>query len=1020
MSWKGKKITAALVLASLFCTGQDLIAQEHLINKTDQKLLILADEQFRQGHYRLALQTARDYLHHKDGNSLFETEDDREQARFIQILSKLKLNSPGAEDTAVQFIEHTANPALKQRASFALAQYFFRTDQLAAAIPYYENASISNLGNEEIADSRFELAYAYFNSRQFDKAAPLFASIKEVQGKYYAAGNYYFGLLAYNEGRYQEALTSFNRIANEPEYKNIVPYYVAEIYYFMGDRPRALEEATALIRRPEKLYYDLELHLLAAQVLFEERRYGEALPFFEHYYQNTAQIRKEELYEMAYSYYRVNEWKNAIEKFKLLSSSQDSLGQTAMYLLGDCYLKIGDKKSARNAFGLCSELPFNQEQQEASLLLYGKISYDIGFHDAAIQSFKTLLAVFPSSEHADEAKTLLADLYLRTRDYRSAWNLIRDVSQNTSGYWSVRQKTTYSYAIEQMRSGNLPFADSLLSISLSRPVDNNYKAAAQYWKADIALRQDKPEQALPLLKDFVANAGSQVLRIAPQATMANAYLNLGYAAMETGAYADAQSWFSTARQAAPETTPIAANATVREADAAFMQKKYREALVLYDRIIAANTSESDHARLQKSILLGVQGKTSEKIALLRQLVQNTSSPVVHQARFELANTYVEEEKYQDAITTLKPLAESPDARLFTVPALLRIGFAYQGLGNSNRAIETYRKVVTDYPGAEERSIALEALKNLYIEVNQPQAYVKLLQEQDLPAPGTEALDSTYYAAAEAQIAAGRWDKARTALNDYIDRNPNGAFSTRAHYYLGEALYQLKDQQAALSAYDKVLALPWNEFSETAARRAAEMAFKASDFSRAIAYYQSLRVHAMSGENLQLAYSGLMRSSFRLSQFEAAAAYADTIMSLPEVDPGIRQEVQLMKAKALYEQGKNAEALSEFESLKTSRNELVAAESGYLIAEILLKQNRLKEAEKAAADNIRIAAGNEYWAVKSYLLIADILVRQKDLFNARATLQSLVRNTKDPSLKKEAASRLEEVKKLEQQQTKLRD
>src|SRR5690606_18995206 len=128
-------------------------------------------------------------------------------------------------------------------------------------------------------------------------------------------------------------------------------------------------------------------------------------------------------------------------KFKLLSSSQDSLGQTAMYLLGDCYLKIGDKKSARNAFGLCSELPFNQEQQEASLLLYGKISYDIGFHDAAIQSFKTLLAVFPSSEHADEAKTLLADLYLRTRDYRSAWNLIRDVSQNTSGYWSVRQKT---------------------------------------------------------------------------------------------------------------------------------------------------------------------------------------------------------------------------------------------------------------------------------------------------------------------------------------------------------------------------------------------------------------------------------------------------------------------------------------------------------------------------------------------------------------------------------------------------
>ena len=48
-----------------------------------------------------------------------------------------------------------------------------------------------------------------------------------------------------------------------------MPYYIAEIYYFKGDRKKALEEAMRLTRRSDKLFYDNELHLLAAQVLFE-------------------------------------------------------------------------------------------------------------------------------------------------------------------------------------------------------------------------------------------------------------------------------------------------------------------------------------------------------------------------------------------------------------------------------------------------------------------------------------------------------------------------------------------------------------------------------------------------------------------------------------------------------------------------------------------------------------------------------------------------------------------------------
>jgi tetratricopeptide (TPR) repeat protein len=995
-------------------------AQEHLIQRPKHKLLRIAEEQYGQGHYRLASKSAAQYLN-QCSPTFPNAEGEQERARYIQTISGLKLDLEGSADSAKVFIGRTGNPVYQQRTSFALAQYYFRHEELNNAIPYYENANISNLTNEEIANAKFELAYSYFNSKQFEKAEPLFASIKEVPGKYYLAGNYYYGLLAYNEGKYEDALTSFKRVDNEKQYRNIVPYYIAEIYYFKGDRKQALDDAIRLTRRTDKLFYDNELHLLAAQVLFEEQRYGEALPYFEHYYENTDEIRKEELYEMAYSYYRVNEWKNAIEKFKPLSNAQDSLGQTAMYLLGDCYLKINDKKSARNAFSICADMPYNRGQQEASLLLYGKLSYDLGYNDDAVRSFTTLAQEFPHSLYISEAKTLLSDLFVKTHRYAEAYHALKDVSERNSEYYRVRQKVTYGYAMKEMQNGNLGFADSLFSISLDQPADNTYEAASLFWRGDIAYRQNRYADALRFLEAFASKANERVVAaLSPQATLANANVNMGYAAMEQQDYAAAQAYFAKARQGSETNSPVAVNASVREADAAFMQKNYKEALNIYDRAIAANTPESDYALLQKSIISGLQGKTSEKVAILQQLINKPPpSRFSNDARYELAITHIEDNKYQQAITLLQPLTANEEGKNYAAKAWLRIGFSYQELKNDAKAIEAYQHIITDFPASEDQNTALEALRSLYIESNQPEAYANLLKEYNLPSSGSGSLDSTFYATAEAQIAASRWANAKSTLTQYLERFPNGFFATKAHYYKAESHYHLKETEAALMEYDAVLALPWNEFSEASAKRGADLAMKGSNYIAATKYYSKLRISAMSKENLELAYAGLLKASYNNNQFLEASNYADTLLSMRDLNETTSHEVLFFKAKALQRQSKNTEAMTIYQQLQSVKNEPVAAEARYRIAELYLAQNELKAAEEAAGNAIKLNAGNEYWVVKSYLLIVDVLVKQKDYFNAKATLQSIKKNTKNADLRKEAGQRLDEVKKLEKEVTKLK-
>ena len=991
-----------------FFGSQKTQAQQHTPFQYDHQALMLAQEQLQQHFYTLAAQSARQHLEQMTVSGVpYDWKDDRQKARYIDAIGRLKTGNTVAIDRIVKLIAETTEQPLRDRLSLALAQYYFTHGDMASAIPYYESAGIANLSNSEIADAKFELAYSYFNNHRFDEADPLFAIMKEVQGKYYSAGNYYFGLLAYNRGAYADAMKSFDRIDEEPQYRSVVPYYMAELDYYLGNRQKALTEALRLIKRNDKSYYHNELHLLAAQCLFEDQRYGDALPYFEYYYEHTDKIRKEELYEMAYCYYQVNEWKNAIERFKPLSSAKDSLGQTAMYLLGDCYLKTKDKRSARSAFGICADMPFNKGQRQASLLLYAKLSYELGYNDDALRSLNKLIA---SGEANGDVYLLQSQLFAASSNYKDAYESLLQSKAGNEVYEQTMQRVAYSYALQQLQQQHTDAADSLLNISLNYNRAPAYTAAANFWKGELAYRGNRNEEALRYSQDFLSQySGNNVNAISAEATPAHAYLNMGYASLDMSEFAKAREYFSKAGGTG-STKEVAATAGLREADAAFMQKDFNRAIGLYNKTAEGTGRDAEYARLQAAIIYGLQGKTAEKTRLLQSIL-NTNPPSAYaaDARYELAVTEMEQNRFQQAITLLQPLTSN---KQLASKALLKTGTAYQQMDQDDKAVEAYEQIIRDYSNAPERTDALAALKSLYIERNRPDAYAALLQQNNLPAQTGDELDSTYYSAAEAQYADKKWSTAQPAFARYLQQYPNGAFVLKAHFYAAESFYQQKKYKEALPEYDAVLQSGWNDFSETSARRAAEIAYNSGDYAAAGKYYQQLRTSSMENASLQLAYTGMMRSYANQKDEVTAAAYADTLLTLPDVPPAVMDEARLHQAHQLIATGNTAAAAPVLQSLQASKNSAVAAEARYYAAAALLQDGKLKEAEEAASKNIRQSAGNDYWIVKTYILLGDILVKEKDFFNAKATLQSVVQNAKQEELRNEAVRKLEEIKSQE--------
>jgi tetratricopeptide (TPR) repeat protein len=1005
-------------LLSLCCLLTGLLpihagAQQHMRFRPDNESFVLTKDAAANQLYAVAALNARSYLQRPATSIQPKWLSEDLTARYTIALAGLKTAEAGAVDSAKALLSTIVDEPVRDRISLAIARYYFVHSQLAAAIPYYESAGIANLSNVEIADAKFELAYCYFNNRQFEQANTLLSVMKEVPGKYYSPGNYNYGLLTYTQGDYNAALKSFERIKDESIYRPVVPYYMAEIYYFMGDRDKALAEALRLINLPEKLYYDNELHLLAAQCLFEAGRYGDALPYFEHYYEHTEKIRKEELYEMGYAYYRVNEWKSAIDKFKPLSEARDSLGQTAMYLLGDCYLKTGNKESARNAFGICASMPYNAGQREAALLLHAKLSYETGFADDAMRSVRTLLSDYPNSSYKDAVQLLQSQLYLETSNYKDAYEALASTSARGAEYARVHQRAAYGYALQQWQAGRMADANILLSEALNDAASPDYTAAAQFWKAEAAYRLHQYDSAALFAQQFLSATGAHAgaAKLSAAVTPAHASLTLGYASMERKDFTQAQAAFGQAKSNANGS--LAANASLRQADAYFMQKEFAKAAPLYASAAAGAGADADYARLQSAIIAGLRGDDAEKTRLLQTIISTVpTSSYASEARYELGVSQIAASHYDIAIGTLQPLtAEKSNA--FAAKAVLKTGTAQQQLDQDDKALETYKQLLRDFPAAPERSDALAAVKSIYIERNQPDAYTALLKEYSLPQASDEELDAAYYNAAEVQYAAAKWDAAATGFGRYLEMYPTGAKALKARYYLANSLYNAKAYRPARQAYDTLLQQPWNNYSEESATKAAEMAMADTAWADASRYYEVLAQHSTSNTVRVRAFTGLMRTTDRMGNATEASRYADSLLMLYDVPVPVHDEALMRTLRRRIASNEKSPALdSALKALSQSENGVIAAEARYTIAQALLSAGKLKEAEAAASNNIKKSAGYEYWLVKTYLLLSDVLIAEKDYFNARATLQSVAQNSRIPALKAEAQRKLDELKGVE--------
>lgn len=975
-----------------------------------------AEELINLGKYAIAQPFLQDFIQKYENKTLDKSNLIYADAIYFKALCEKETASPEAEKDLQYFADNFKGHPKTNNAYFHLGDIAFGKANYNDALAFFDKVDEKSLTGKDVTEFQYKRAFANFALKKFSQARMYFNQIAaNKKHPYNEEGYYYSGLSSYYLKDYNAAYKSFQQLETSKKYGKIVPYYIASIKFINKDYKGVVAYAEPKLK--ENVSYQNEIIHLLGSSYYELKDYDKALYYLEQYTQNSAKVTPEDYYVLGYVQAQKGKCDKAIENLVQLSPLQTALGQNAMFLLGQCYEKTGNKADARTAFLQAARMNFDKAIQEEAWFQYAKLSYELGYTNDALVSLKNFIVAYPKSQYNLEANELLADLFLMTRNYEEAMSIIDNLPFKSEKLKDAYQKMAYYRGVENYNDYKFEAAETFFDKSLKYPNSKSIEALCYYWKADMAHQKSDYDKSIALVNKFLPMASSVSVEHSDKVNAGTTNYLQGYNYYKKKDYNNADNYFLKAVSSLKNDNNITnkqnvlPDAMIRLADCYFMQKQYKSSSQYYDEVIKANAQGADYALYQKSIIDGLGGNYNEKIAGMKALVVRfPNSAFVDDAIMQTGNTYMAQDKDDLAIEAFKSLfAKNPKSD--QVPdAYLKLGLIYFNRDSYDESLSWYQKVVQYYPSTPASNEAMLAIKEIYIAKGDPNGYIAYANKYPGSKVTASEQDSLIYLSAEKQFFDGKMDNALQGFTNYLQQFPNGYFALQANFYKSECLFTKQDFSNALKGYEYVINQSQNRFTERSTARAANINYyDLKNYVRSYELYSKLQSIATLDENKRESLIGLMRTAFFIKKYQECLENIAKVAVLPALPEFYKAEMAYYKGMCLYNQKDYDKSLKELEYVIKNANNEQAAESKYMVAKMYYLKGNKKQAEKDCNDYLDKFPSYEYYLGKTFILLSDIYKDDKKLLQAKATLQSLLDNySQNDDVKTEAQQKLDVI------------
>ncbi|HEX8547695.1 MAG TPA: tetratricopeptide repeat protein [Cytophagaceae bacterium] len=937
-----------------------------------------------------------------------EQSNKRIDAEYYVAYSALNLFHADAEKLFKDFIAKYPYHSKASSAYYDLGTFYYNNKKYDKAIEYLKQVNFSQLSPEQAVEAKFRLGYSYFTQKDFANAGVLFNEIKMSDHKYTYASAYYAAYIEYKNGDYEAALADLKKAENSEAYKPLVPLMIVNVYYKKGDYDKLLEYAEDVLKKNEKVSGADEIFLLTAEAYFKKEDFKKAADYFKKYAtESKSKLNEEIQFRLAFSEYKTGLYKEAANDFKVIAASKDSLGQASSYYLGVSYIKLDNKPFALAAFDQSRKGTFSKRFREEALFSYAKLNFDLEKYTEALPTLKEYIKVYPNGVHEQEVHELLSESFLLSNNYSEAITYIEGLKSKSARISAAYQNVTLSKGIEHFNNGKYTEALAMFDKSLEYPLEKDLVASALYWKGE----------TFSVLKEYdnAINAYAQVFPKASSESQVhlNSRYGIGYAYYNTKQFEKAMPHFKeyVAETKNSQSKQNYFDALLRLADLYFVTKKYDEAIKNYDEVVTQKGADIDYAYFQKGVVLGLDNRSAEAIQSFDVVIKKyASSLYFDDALFQKAELELENSNYNGASEGFSSIINLKSGSPFVPYAHLKRAIAYSNLQRHNDAVNDYKIILNTYPGHPVAQNALLGLQESLASAGRAEEMSTILTKYKELNPKSEALVNIEFENAKTLYSDQKYKPASEALVEYITAYPESPNRNDAHYYLAESYFKIKDTSLAATNFRVVLEDKTSSFYNKSVQRLAEIKFANGAYQSSKDYYLLLAQTARNKKERYSAWTGLMDNYNALAQQDSVVFYANEILNSGGATPDAESKSLLYLGKFAYNNKDFDKALDYFVNAVNGAKDANAAEASFLIADIQYKQGKHKQSLETLYNLNNEYPTHDKWLGKSFLLIAENFVALNEMFQAKATLNSIIEKSPHKESVEKAKVRLEELNK----------
>ncbi|OOQ60144.1 tetratricopeptide repeat protein [Mucilaginibacter pedocola] len=925
--------------------------------------------------------------------SKFETELSllKENAQYYEAFCALELGNDDAESMLLRFIkEHPENP-LTKLAFFQVGRSYFKQEKYEEALTWFNKVEDGELTGSQNTEYKFRKGYAYFMLNDYKNAQPLFGEVRNKRSAFTDDAIYYFAYIAYLKKDYAIALQNFERLKNSKKYESSYPYYITAVY-FLDKRYNDVIAYAVPILKNTKQQNETEMMRIVGASYFAKGDFDNSVNYYTQFQerdmgktQNT-----QDSYQIGYAFYKVGNYAKAASELEKLVAQNDNYSQSGSYTLGDVFLKMNNKQSARNAFRVASRLDYDKQIQEDALYQFAKLSYELDFNNEALVATRAYLKNYPRSSRNDEVKILLGEELLNSRNYKEAVEILEPIPNKSVSAQEAYQKVTYYRGLEFYNERAFENGIGIFLRSLKNPIDTKIQALTYYWMAEAMYEVRKYGESVDNFKKFLAMPESQDTQLSNFANYA-----LAYAAFGGEQYSTAANYFEKFLRGDVKDKNSENDAIARLGDSYFVMKSYGNAMEAYDRLIARQTQDQDYALFQRGIIQGLQGNLDAKIATLNDvLAKFPNSDYADDASFEIAYTYFLKNDGDRAKTDLQAMIQKYPRSSYVPRALTTVGLIDYNAGRDDEAVTSFKKVVSDYSSSDEAKTSLKQVEKIYTDKGDAQTFINYAGTTAIGNYSTSDQENIMFAAANNLYLRADWQGTVNAVGAYFDKFPTKQiYEKEARFIRAQALVNLGKYDEAVVDYNVILNDWTSAYSEKALISMAKLYMSQKKYNDAIVFLKRLETNSEYKADYSYAINNLLFCYAQINMHDDVLKYANLIRDNEKSAEEDIAKTGTYAGKAYLAKADTASAITEFNFTLKNTKSVAAAEAKYNLAYIDYLRGKYKASQKTCFDLAKEMPNYDYWIAKTFILLADNYVGLKDNFQAKATLQSVIENYK---------------------------